>query len=158
MTNYREWLERHDEAVRAAFPRTLDRANQARRDITEFNHKAVHLLAVLGWKVCLIADELDISERTVWRLLKQPCEAREVERQEAQERRARVALARTCDPFLTDEDMPWLSRKELHEATSTRGKVREYLAAGHSQVEIVKLSGLSKQLISYHVQQLKKAA
>ncbi|MEY9584063.1 winged helix-turn-helix transcriptional regulator [Sinorhizobium fredii] len=141
------------------FPAT-GRANQARKEEAEFRHKAVHILTEMGWTTCAIAGELGITQRRVQALLKQPCEALEVERREAGEREAREQAARTSSaPFFTEgwpaeENLEPIWLKEDREAP-TREKVKRYLQDGKvSQAEIARRLGISRQAVSKHVERL----
>ncbi|MEZ0001313.1 winged helix-turn-helix transcriptional regulator [Sinorhizobium fredii] len=132
----------------------LERANQARNETAEFNHKATHVLAWMGWTTCAIAGELGITQRRVQALVKQPCEALEVERREAKEREAREQAARSTNaPFFTevkDRKPIWLD-----EALPTREKIKRCLRDGKaSQAEVARRLGISRQAVSKHVQAL----
>ncbi|WP_018235103.1 helix-turn-helix domain-containing protein [Ensifer sp. BR816] len=128
----------------------LKRANQARKEATEFNHKAVHILIELGWTTCAIAGELDISQRTVRRLREQPCEALEVELRETRERGTRAARI-SSGPFFNEDFPEDRETIQLDEALPTREKVRRCLRLGKmSQAEIARRLGVSRQAVSKH--------
>ncbi|PDT48606.1 hypothetical protein CO661_09115 [Sinorhizobium fredii] len=134
----------------------LERANQARKETAEFNHKAVHILAGMGWTTCAIAGELGITQRRAQALRRQPCEALEVERREAGERKAREQAARTSGAlFFTEELLEDREPVWVDEALPTREKIKRCLRDGKaSQAEVARLLGISRQAVSKHVQAL----
>lgn len=132
----------------------LKRANQARKETAEFNHKAVHILAELGWTTCAIAGELEITQRRVQALNKLPCKALEVERREAREREAHAARGADA-PFFTEELLQGREPIWLDEALPTREKIKRYMQDGRiSQAEVSRRLGISRQAVSKHVQAL----
>lgn len=139
-------------------PPSRARANQARKETAEFNHKAAHILVELGWTTCATAGELGITQRHVQALIKQPCEALEVERWAVKEREVQVACG-VGSPFFTETfpDGPPKDREPicLDEALPTREKVKLCMQDGRiSQAEIARRLGISRQAVSKHVQAL----
>lgn len=133
----------------------LKRANQARKETAEFNHKAVHIIAELGWTTCDIAGKLEITQRHVQALVKQPCEALEVERRGVRERGARERLARTSASFFNEAFPEKEPQLQLDPSLPTREKVKWYLREGKvSQAEAARRLGISRQAVSKHVQAL----
>lgn len=138
-------------------PPSRKRANQARKEGAEFNHKAVHILAELGWTTCAIAGKLEITQRHVQALIKQPCKALAVERREAREREAQAARDANA-PFFTEAFPEKEPPLQLDPSLPTGEKVRRYMRDMQngrvSQAEVARRLGISRQAVSKHVQAL----
>lgn len=144
-------------------------ANQSRSETATFNQMAAHVLASQGWKVDGIADLLGISERTVWRHLKEPCDALEPEREGADKRakwETHMRTKRGKAPFmvadflrangvLDDAGASWLN--DGWQDMTTKEKVRLYLADGVvSQSWIARRLGVSRQAVAKLVKELRQ--
>lgn len=136
-------------------------ATISRRDIGEFQHKAVKALAAYGMSRGTIGETLGVSTRTVRRYQNTPCPAYDLETEREKARRAVEAVNHSAAPFLSAAEIRQLEEEARNpmratwDAEGARRFTREEVVELHRQglraVDIARKLGISRQAVSKHL-------